>query len=75
VPHTDEEREALMMKGEFPHDPNDHSGEPLHMHGAADATDADDDGEGKKDRSASVGQEGGDPHGEAKKGDGTQYVK
>jgi hypothetical protein len=66
MPHTDEEREDLMMKGEFPHDPNDHSGEPLHMHSEA--------GEGKKDRSASVAQEGGEPHGE-KKGDGTLYVK
>jgi len=69
MPHTDEEREDLMMKGEFPHDPNDHSGEPLHMH-----SEAKEGGDGKKDRSASVAQEGGDPHGE-KKGDGTQYVK
>jgi len=32
VPHTDEEREKAMEKGNFPHDPNDHSGEPLEMH-------------------------------------------
>jgi len=72
VPHTDEEREEAMLKGEFPHDPNDHSGEPLHMHGESKGGDV---GEGKTDRSASVAQEGGDPHGEEKKGDGTQYVK
>jgi len=65
MPHTDEEREALMMKGEFPRDPNDHSGEPLQVHGG---------GESKEDRSASVSQEGGGPFGD-KQGDGTKYVK
>jgi len=64
VPHTDEEREEAMKKGEFPHDPNDHSGEPLKMH----------DGSEKKDRSASVSQEGGNPHGKVM-GTGEQYVK
>jgi hypothetical protein len=69
MPHTDAEREKLMMKGEFPRDPNDHSGEPLHVHQETDTSDA------PKDRKDSVAHEGGDPHGEAKKGDGTQYVK
>jgi len=80
VPHSDEDREKAMEKGEFPHDPNDHSGEPLHMHGG-DGKEAKDeegednkDGDGKYDRKNSVGQEGGDPHGE-KKGTGEQYVK
>jgi len=80
MPHTDSQREALVMKGEFPHDPSDHSGEPLKMHGGADKKEEteekkDDPREdGKKDRSASVAQEGGDPHGE-KKGTGEKYVK
>jgi len=65
MPHTDEEREELMMKGEFPHDPADHSGEPLKMH---------DGSETKKERSQSVAQEGGNPHGKIM-GTGEQYVK
>jgi len=64
VPHTDEEREEAMQKGEFPRDPGDHSGEPLKMH----------DGSEKKDRSASVSQEGGNPHGKTL-GTGQQYIK
>jgi len=77
MPHTDEEREKLMEKGEFPHDPNDHSGEPLKMHSAKAEGEGEDEGgeDTPKDRKDSVGQEGGDPHGEEKKGDGTQYVK
>jgi len=68
MPRSDEERERLMEKGEFPRDPNDHSGEPIHMHS--------EDGEEKpKDRKDSVGQEGGDPHEGPKKGTGEQYVK
>lgn len=65
-----------MEKGEFPHDPNDHSGEPLHMHGGdkQGKEGNDEEGDGKYDRKNSVGQEGGDPHGE-KKGTGEQYVK
>jgi hypothetical protein len=65
VPHSDAEREELMKKGEFPRDPNDHSGEPMKMHDAS---------EQKKERSDSVAQEGGDPHG-GSKGTGTEYVK
>jgi len=66
IPHTDEEREELMQKGgEFPHDPNDHSGEPLHVH---------DESEQTKDRSQSVSQEGGNPHGKVL-GTGEKYVK
>jgi hypothetical protein len=73
MPHTDEEREKMVESGNFPHDPNDHSGEPLKVHdGGAKQTE---ETEGKKDRSASVAQEGGDPHGEPKKGMGTEYVK
>lgn len=80
MPHTDSQREALVMKGEFPHDPNDHSGEPLKMHSGADGEDPaekkeDPRDDGKKDRSASVAQEGGDPHGEEKKGTGEKVVK
>jgi len=66
MPHSDKEREELMQKGEFPHDPNDHSGEPMKMHDGAEA--------GKKQRSDSVAQEGGAPHGSSK-GTGTEYVK
>jgi len=67
MPHGDEEREKLMQKGEFPHDPSDHSGEPMKMHDESDKTQ-------KKERSESVAQEGGNPHGESK-GTGTEYVK
>jgi len=67
MPHSDEEREKLMQKGEFPHDPSDHSGEPMKMHDESGKTQ-------KKERSESVAQEGGDPHGE-KKGTGTEYFK
>jgi len=70
MPHTDEEREKLMMSGNFPHDPNDHSGEPLKMHGGETVKKDDE----KKDRSASVAQEGGNPHGK-QMGTGEQYVK
>jgi len=65
-----------MEKGDFPHDPNDHSGEPLHMHGENGEKNAEDDASrAKNERSKSVAQEGGDPHGEEKKGTGEQYVK
>jgi hypothetical protein len=79
MPHTDEEREKMMEKGEFPRDPNDHSGEPLHMHGEG-GQKAEDDAEIKKedtktDRSKSVAHEGGDPHEGPKKGTGQEYVK
>jgi len=81
MPHSDAEREKLMEKGEFPRNPNDHSGEPLKMHSqepsrddSNEDADAEGDGETKKDRKDSVAQEGGAPHGE-NKGDGTQYVK
>ncbi|KAF2669888.1 hypothetical protein BT63DRAFT_439060 [Microthyrium microscopicum] len=81
IPHTDEEREELVMSGgEFPKDPNDHSGEPIHMHGGGaqkKEEEAGDDAapkEGKKDRSASVSQEGGNPHGKTM-GTGEQVVK
>jgi hypothetical protein len=85
LPHSDEEREKMMEKGEFPHDPNDHSGEPLHMHSeSGDDRKRDTEGEGEKhaspedkaktERSKSVAQEGGDPHG-SNKGTGQEYVK
>jgi len=81
MPHSDAEREKLMMKGEFPRDPNDHSGEPLKMHSQSSGNDdsnedadAEGDDEKKKDRKDSVAHEGGGPHGE-EKGDGTKYVK
>jgi len=80
MPHSDEERERLMEKGEFPHDPNDHSGEPLKMHSEkppGENAEEDKDEEGrtlKKDRSQSVAHEGGAPHG-ASKGTGQEYVK
>jgi hypothetical protein len=78
LPHNDEEREKMMEKGEFPHDPNDHSGEPLHMHGEGGDKNKDvddDETRAKTERSKSVAHEGGDPHGEEKKGTGEQYVK
>jgi hypothetical protein len=65
MPHTDEEREELMKKGEFPHDPNDHSGEPMKIH---------DESQEKKSSDESVAQEGGNPHGKTL-GTGTQFVK
>lgn len=79
MPHTDSQREALMAKGEFPHDPNDHSGEPLKMHGGPEKSASRDSEvpkddpreDGKKDRSNSVSQEGGQPHG---KGTGEKVV-
>jgi len=78
LPHSDEEREKMMEKGDFPHDPNDHSGEPLHMHGEGGEKNKKEDDvsedKAKTERSKSVAQEGGDPHGE-KKGTGTEYVK
>jgi hypothetical protein len=75
MPHTDEEREVLMKTGEFPHDPDDHSGEPMKIHGggsdrAAAAAAAGD----KTARSASVAQEGGAPYGKTL-GTGKEYVK
>jgi hypothetical protein len=74
IPHTDAEREELMQKGgQFPRDPNDHSGEPLHVH-AAPGESTESEGAAKKDRSASVSQEGGNPHGKTL-GTGEQYVK
>lgn len=73
VPHTDEEREKMMETGgEFPRDPNDHSGEPLKMHDGHEY-DKSEKSE-KKDRSQSVSQEGGNPHGKTM-GTGEQYVK
>jgi len=74
---SDEEREKLAEKGELPHDPNDHSGEPMKMHNAGGAGgDPREEAEaGKpKDRSASVAQEGGGEHGKVK-GTGEQWVK
>lgn len=79
VPHTDEQREEAMLKGEFPRDPNDHSGEPLKMHAGPDSKtqekgdDSLDPSSGKKDRSASVSHEGGNPHGKTL-GTGEQVV-
>jgi hypothetical protein len=67
MPHSDAEREELMKKGEFPHDPNDHSGEPMKMHDSTPNAE-------KKERSESVAQEGGNPHGK-EMGTGTQIVK
>jgi len=66
VPHTDEEREEAMQKGEFPKDPNDHSGEPLKVH---------DGSETKKERTESVSHEGGGTLGGPAKGQGTEVVK
>lgn len=74
IPHTDAEREKLMETGgEFPRDPNDHSGEPLKMHDDVEKH-GDDETSEKKDRSQSVSQEGGNPHGKSM-GTGEQYVK
>lgn len=74
IPHSDAEREKLMETGgEFPRDPNDHSGEPLKMHDASDKPTSDETSE-KKDRSQSVSQEGGNPHGKTM-GTGEQVVK
>jgi len=80
APHhiTDSEREKLAQEGNLPHDPNDHSGEPMHMHagGAAkDSSDPRDEAAGKpKDRTQSVSQEGGGEHGK-EKGTGEKWIK
>jgi hypothetical protein len=80
APHvTDENREELAAKGELPTLPNDHSGEPMKMHGgAAKETSTDDSAdprtEGTKDRSASVAHEGGGTHGKVE-GTGEKWVK
>jgi len=73
---SDEERNELAQKGELPHDPNDHSGEPMKMHAGGDP-EAKVEGETlkeKTERSASVGQEGGGEHGKVK-GTGEEWVK
>jgi hypothetical protein len=67
---TDEEREILAEQGKLPRDPNDHSGEPMKMHGGQDSLDAPQ----KTERSKSVAQEGGGEHGK-EKGSGTEWVK
>jgi len=78
MPHSDEEREKMMESGNFPHDPNDHSGEPLKMHNEQSKSNDKDDEEGvtegKKERSDSVAHEGGAPHGSSK-GTGQEVVK
>jgi hypothetical protein len=76
---TDDNREDLAAKGELPTDPNDHSGEPMKMHGApttesAEDTPADPRTEGKTDRSKSVSHEGGGQHGKVE-GTGEKWVK
>lgn len=75
---SDEEREKLAEEGGLPHDPNDHSGEPMHMHTGG-KTDPEGGSEGetmneKTERSASVSHEGGGEHGK-EKGTGEQWVK
>jgi hypothetical protein len=73
---SDQQREELAQKGELPHDPNDHSGEPMKMHAGGDPEKAVE-GESMKqktERSASVAQEGGGEHGKVK-GTGEQWIK
>lgn len=69
---SDEEREKLAEKGELPHDPNDHSGEPMKMHDSTSENTTEQ--KVKKDRSASVAHEGGGEHGKVK-GTGEEWVK
>lgn len=76
---TDEERQEAAQKGQLPKDPNDHSGEPMHMHGGAAEDDSKDhsektEEEQEKARQGSIGQQGGAPHGSAK-GTGEEIVK
>jgi len=75
---SDEEREQLAEAGKLPKDPNDHSGEPMKMHGESKLGDdlGEDslDGAAKKERAKSVSHEGGGEHGK-EQGTGTQYVK
>jgi len=73
---SDQQREELAQKGELPHDPNDHSGEPMKMH-AGGNPEKPVEGETikeKTERSASVAQEGGGEHGKVK-GTGEEWVK
>lgn len=61
---TDDAEEIMKRR-----DPNDHSGEPMHMHGG-------DDDHGWKDRRTSiVGNPGGQEHGKEPKGTGEIHVK
>jgi len=76
---SDQQREELAEKGELPHDPNDHSGEPMHMHNAGAKSDPEGGNEGesmkqKTERSASVAHEGGGEHGK-EQGTGEKWVK
>lgn len=72
---TDEERENAQSPDDFPKDPDDHSGEPLKMHdGSAEKGRGQPQEAAGRDRSASVGQEGGGEHG-ASKGTGEKVVK
>lgn len=67
-PLTAAEREELAEQGKLPHDPNDHSGEPMKMHGGI-SSDSE-----KSDRSKSVAHEGGGEHGK-ETGTGKEWVK
>jgi len=73
---SDEEREKLAEKGKLPHDPNDHSGEPMKMHAGGDPEKSveGESTKAKTERSASVAHEGGGEHGKDK-GTGEQWVK
>jgi hypothetical protein len=75
---SEDQRQELAAKGELPRDPNDHSGEPLQMHGG-DAGKEADEGEDEPqeqtgERNQSIGQAGGHPHGK-EKGTGEEWVK
>lgn len=61
---TDDAEEILKRR-----DPNDHSGEPMHMHGGPE------DHGWKERRTSIVGNPGGQEHGKEPKGTGEQYVK
>jgi hypothetical protein len=74
---SEEQRQQLAAEGKLPKDPNDHSGEPMKMHGAKTdegTEDVETDQQQRTARNQSVGQEGGHPHGQ-EKGTGEQWIK
>jgi hypothetical protein len=64
TPAKEDDTEAIMAK----RDPNDHSGEPMHMHGG-------DENSFEKRRESKVGNPGGLEHGAEPKGTGEEWVK
>lgn len=65
------EAEELLKK----RDPNDHSGEPMHMHEGPEITSSARQGSWEERRESKVGHPGGQEHGSEPKGTGDEWVK